>query len=294
MISVTNCPICGNSTFYKHLNCKDYTVSHESFEIIKCSNCSFHITSPRPDDSTIGSYYLSESYISHNNKAQGILDRLYLLARKYTLQWKLSLLQTYNQNSEKTLLDYGSGTGAFLEACSKNGWQTTGIEPSENARKASKYLQLSVYQSINQINSNKFNSITLWHVLEHVPDLDVTLQQLKSLLSDKGTLFIAVPNFQSSDGQHYKEYWAGYDVPRHLWHFSRENMNQLMQKNGLSIINIIPMKLDAYYISLLSEKYKSPTSGLPGMILAFKNAMLSNLRAKKTGQYSSLIYIIRK
>jgi len=295
MTSITSCPICGNNLFRPFLQCIDYTVSHEKFSLHKCSTCNFTLTSPRPTDEVIGSYYLSNDYISHSNKATSIIDHLYLLARKFTLRWKINLLTKNSEGSRKRILDYGSGTGAFLQYCTSQGWAASGVEPSENARSfCQKNNQLSVYQSINEIEEDKFNAITLWHVLEHIPDLDCILQQLKSKLSSTGTLFIAVPNHTSWDGRHYKEYWAGYDVPRHLWHFSRENMDKLLNKNGLTVTKVIPMKLDAYYISLLSEKYKRKKSTIFGMIVAFINGTRSNWQAARTGEYSSLIYIVKR
>lgn len=295
MIAVTNCPICGNHIFQDVFTCKDYTATHESFALIKCQQCQFVITSPRPSDDELGKYYLSEDYISHTNEAKTLLDKIYLAARNYTLAWKRKLILNQSTRIENKLLDYGCGTGAFLHATTKDGWKSFGVEPSAQAREeAKKITNAPVYKSVEEISNDTFDSITLWHVLEHVPDLNQLLQKLKSLLAENGTMFIAVPNHSSWDGKNYSQHWAGFDVPRHLWHFSDQNMKKLVENNGLELKQIVPMKLDAFYISLLSEKYRRGNTTIVGMTAAFINGLKSNILASRNGQYSSLIYIVRK
>ena len=295
MIHVTNCPVCGNQSFKNLFACEDYTVTHENFTLITCEQCQFVITSPRPTEQELGRYYLSEDYISHSNEAKSLIDKIYLQARNYTLAWKRRLILTHSNRAENKLLDYGCGTGAFIQATTKDNWQSFGVEPSPEAREeAKKVTQSPVYKSLDEIANQSFDVITLWHVLEHVPDLNELLQKLKSNLSDNGTMFIAVPNHLSWDGKNYREHWAGYDVPRHLWHFSDQTMKQLVENNGLKLQEIIPMKLDSFYISLLSEKYKKGKTTILGMVTAFINGLKSNMLASKSRQYSSLIYIVRK
>lgn len=295
MIHVNNCPICGNHTFQNIFTCKDYTATHETFTLIQCQQCEFVLTSPRPNDSDLGKYYLSEDYISHSIKAKSLIDKVYLTARNYALAWKRKLILNHTTRTTDKLLDYGCGTGAFIHATTKDRWQSFGVEPSLEARQqATNITHVPIYSSLDEATSHSFDAITLWHVLEHVPDLNDLLQNLKSVLAHSGTMFIAVPNHSSWDGKKYKEYWAGYDVPRHLWHFSDKTMKRLLENNGLRLQQIIPMKLDSFYISLLSEKYKTGNTTIAGMIKAFISGLKSNSLASKSGQYSSLIYIIRK
>lgn len=296
MTEVKNCPICGAQTFDNYLQCKDYTVSQETFNLVKCNGCSFVLTTPRPDDEHIGKYYQSENYISHANKAVTLVDKIYLKARDYTLKWKLNLANKYYKiHGPKTILDYGCGTGEFLKTCKDNGWNIIGVEPSDDARRQAQGTTASdINKSIESLTQVNINIITLWHVLEHIPDLDAILTQLRERLANNGTIFIAVPNHSSQDGNTYKQYWAGYDVPRHLWHFSPETMRRLLTKNGLRLEGTLPMKLDAYYISLLSEKYKHGKQSITTMIAAAFRGFFSNASARTTGQYSSLIYIVKK
>ncbi|SHH99643.1 Methyltransferase domain-containing protein [Chryseolinea serpens] len=296
MKELKSCPVCQSISFQKFITAKDYTVSRETFALVKCDSCGFIFTNPIPDPERLGEYYLSDDYISHSKKATGVIDKIYVVARSFTLKWKLGLIQKYTGNQDKTILDYGCGTGDFLKACKDKGWVVTGVEPSEKARQlATDQTGEKIAASLKDVETKEFNTITLWHVLEHIEDLNHTLQQLKDKLSPNGTLLIAVPNHAAWDGTHYGQYWAGYDVPRHLWHFTQQTMTTLLTKNNLKLDDIVPMKLDAYYISLLSEKYKANgKAGLAGMIIAAANGLRSNLSARKNKNYSSLIYIVRK
>jgi 2-polyprenyl-3-methyl-5-hydroxy-6-metoxy-1,4-benzoquinol methylase len=294
-VIVSICPACGANNWNDFLACKDYTVSQEIFTLKQCGTCSLVVTSPRPSNDNLGKYYLSEDYISHADKPAGLVDRIYVFFRLFALRWKIELI-TRELQGNKNLLDYGCGTGNFLRAAHQSGWTITGVEPSTIARTAAqRNTGGTIAESLDPLQDKTFATITLWHVLEHVPDLDETLCKLTSLLEETGTLFIAVPNHTSSDGQHYKSLWAGYDVPRHLWHFTPENMKILISKHGLKLKRIVPMKLDAFYVSMLSEKYKNNQKlGPMQMIRAFFAGWRSNNSASKTGAYSSLIYILTK
>jgi len=289
--SVIICPICEGKNFTSYFDCIDYTKSKEKFSIVKCIACNFLITSPRPDSSSLGKYYESENYISHTNSSKSFSDNIYKQVRTFTLKWKLNVIKSYKQNGK--LLDYGCGTGEFLNSCRMAKWQCAGIEPSQVAREQASHLtQLPVVKSLDQIATEKFDVITLWHVLEHVEVLNETMSELKARLAEGGIIFIAVPNHESADAKKYKSYWAGYDVPRHLWHFSQSTMSKLLIKNGLKLLNTTPMKQDSFYVSLLSEKYRQPNASLIiHMVKAFIVGLQSNLEAKKNRNYSSLVYI---
>ncbi len=291
--SVTTCPICRGNNFEPFNQCIDFTTSKEEFAIVTCKACHFLITSPRPDSSSIGRYYQSENYISHTNSSKNLIDKIYKAVRSFTLQWKLNLIQSHKPNGK--ILDYGCGTGEFLNTCKIANWVCAGVEPSVSAReKAAQLTNLNIAVSLDEINHSKFDVITLWHVLEHVENLNEKLSELKSYLAEDGTIFIAVPNHESLDAKRYKSYWAGYDVPRHLWHFSHSTMNKLLTSHGLKLLNTIPMKQDSFYVSLLSEKYLNPKANILILaIKAFAMGLRSNLAAKRNRNYSSLVYIAK-
>ncbi|HQQ95664.1 MAG TPA: class I SAM-dependent methyltransferase [Cyclobacteriaceae bacterium] len=286
---VNSCPICQGNQFTTLHTSKDYTSSAELFTVKQCTGCSLVLTSPRPVESQASLYYQSSNYISHQAKAASFLDRIYHAARYFTLKWKYNLIRPYAQGS---LLDVGCGTGAFLTYCQNKGIHVTGIEPSD-ARLS--ITGITTYKTLNEIPAQPFTVITLWHVLEHMYPLRESIQQLSNNLAHNGTIFIAVPNRLSLDAKTYDNNWAAWDVPRHIWHFSEDNMKDLMQRCGLQVKEITPMKLDAFYVALLSERYLG-TSKIPAfqIIRALYQGLRSNLSARRTGQYSSLIYRITR
>lgn len=292
MVDIVECPVCQSRTLTPHRLCKDFTVSHETFPVIVCAECSLGITTPRPDTEKLGDYYRSEEYISHSGKSSGLMGPLYKTARSFALNWKTRLIRTYQKNG--SALDFGCGTGEFLSALKNQGWTIAGVEPSSLARtKAQNHTGEKIFTAVTEIPEQPFDVITAWHVIEHVPDLQQTIASLRQHLKKDGTIFIAVPNYESPDAQKYKDYWAAYDVPRHLWHFSKKSMTQLLQSNGLKVQEILPMKLDAFYVSMLSENYlNSNTASMSTMLRGFLSGMRSNMKAG-SDNFSSLIYIAR-
>lgn len=292
MLTIDKCLVCGSDSFEPFLVCKDYTVSQENFNIVSCKSCGFKFTNPRPENSVIGDYYKAEEYVSHSNTTKGVVNKLYHSVRNYTLKQKLKLISSYV--SRGTMLDYGSGTGMFLNVCKNDGWETYGMEPDDNARKMSIEKGLDVFSDKDKVSDRiadkKFNAITLWHVLEHVTDMEATLSFFKSKLNNDGVLIIAVPNHVSYDAQYYKEFWAAYDVPRHLHHFDINSMTSLVEKAGFKFQESKPMKFDSFYVSMLSEKYKT---GSVNLVKAFLVGLTSNFKAKDTHSYSSTIYIFK-
>jgi 2-polyprenyl-3-methyl-5-hydroxy-6-metoxy-1,4-benzoquinol methylase len=294
MHRLSTCPVCEQTNFRAFLSCRDYTVSHETFSLEQCMTCGFVMTNPQPEQAELPRYYQSDAYISHSNKSQNLVDRAYKISRAFSIRWKYQLLKKHSLKDPETILDYGCGTGSFLEYCQRKGMQVAGVEPSSTARDiAINHTHAQVVADIDEAK-NTFDVITLWHVLEHVSDLNNTLEKIKGKLGKNGTMFIAVPNLQSRDAKKYTKHWAAFDVPRHLWHFSKTTMTKLVEKHQLTLNDIVPMRLDAYYVSLLSEKYRTGTNGLTTMGNALTQGWKSNNTAAKTGEYSSLIYIVRK
>lgn len=286
------CPLCNSVSISNFLICKDHLVSGESFAVNYCKNCTLQFTNPRPDNTILNNYYQSKNYISHTNKGNNLVNFIYKLARKFTLKRKLKLVNHYAIHGR--ILDVGCGTGDFLHTCKNNRWIITGVEPDLKARQmAEDVTRNSIYDALDKVTSkDKFDAITLWHVLEHLPDLHSTMISLKSLLKSKGKLFIALPNVESYDARKYKESWAAYDVPRHFYHFNRKSFDFLVKEHDLQIEDILPMKLDAFYIAILSEKYKNNKSNL---IKSIMTGLKSNRYARKhNDNYSSLIYILKK
>ena len=283
-----------NSTDKKlYLNVKDHSVSGEEFQLRYNEEFDFLETYPQPSEDVLGNYYESEDYISHTDSKRNSFERAYHFIKSIALKRKLKLINSFSSD-EKNLLDIGCGTGDFLKIAKDNNWNVAGIEPNENARSiANAKTNHSVFSvdKLSKFEPQSFDVITLWHVLEHLPNLKSQIELFESLLKPKGRLVIAVPNYKSYDAKHYKEFWAAFDVPRHLWHFSQISISKLFATKHMNVEKTLPMSFDAYYVSLLSEKYKYKSMN---PISAFWIGWKSNFKARQTGEYSSLIYCIKK
>ncbi len=293
---LTKCPLCKSGLFLNHQLVEDHSVSGEKFILCQCKNCSLIFTNPRPDENSIMKYYDSEDYISHQDNSNTLINVIYKTVRKYTLKSKISWINEHT-NIPGRILDYGCGTGYFLQAAKKKGWSCFGIEPNQIARQKARDFGLTVFENINQIKKEKkFDAITLFHVLEHIHSLTKTLQNIIKQLKNSGTLFLAVPNVESFDATFYKEEWAGLDVPRHLYHFTQTSMHILAEEMSLKIIDQKPMVFDSYYVSMLSEKYKNKESNkLISLLYAISTGLKSNKWARNNKKnYSSILFILKK
>ncbi len=292
------CPVCeGTGTLIKnHKAVRDNSLTGEVFSISRCTDCEALITDPRPRATDIGRYYEFPDYVSHRDDAPGFINRLYQLARRYTTKQKIRLINSVINptkeaaNAQRSVLDYGCGTGFFLNEAKLNGWRTTGLEVNKSARDAAENrLGAPIASDLHDIAQHqKFDVITLWHVLEHIHDLSATFGTLVKHLETDGTIIVAVPNPESADALEYQEMWAAYDVPRHLYHFPAKAIQMLVGRHGGTVETMIGQPMDAYYIGLLSEKYRGGHA-----LLGILNGFKSNIRALSNHKYSSIIYIIK-
>lgn len=272
-----------------YLTVKDHSVSKETFNLYHDKTIDLVYTYPQPDENTLPKYYESEDYISHTDSKRTLFEKAYHFVKGIALKNKLNLINSL-QDSKGKILDIGAGTGEFLTVAKEDGWECIAVEPSQKAKAIGVKKGVSYTDSTTVLEDHSCDVITMWHVLEHVPNLDNQIIELKRLLKPNGTILIAVPNFNSFDAKHYGIYWAAYDVPIHLWHFSKTAIKMIFQKQDLELKKVLPMKFDAFYISLLSEKYKT---GKMNFIKAFFIGLQSNWKAKQNMEFSSHIYVIK-
>lgn len=294
-IHTNSCPVCGNAELIPFLTCKDYLATQEMFEIMHCKACGFAFTQDFPSEDVIEKYYDAPEYISHSDTNKGIINILYHLARKIALRSKSKIVLKYTSVKTGTLLDIGSGTGYFLDKMKAKKWIVTGVEKSDAARMYAKQkfdINCQNSEYLYEISGKTKDVITMWHVLEHLEHLNSVMEHLHKIVKNDGTIIIALPNKDSLDAVSYKQYWAAYDVPRHLWHFSPSDFIHLANRHQFDVIDIKPMYFDAFYISMLSEKNKGT---LLGTFIGLVKGGLFFLRSLKNKKAcSSLIYILKK
>ena len=266
----------------------DHAISGETFSLKKHPDLDMWMTFPTPEN--LQSYYESEDYLSHSDKRATLFEKCYQWVKSVRTKRKLSWLRRTLGSTGK-LLDVGTGTGEFIKAAKAKGWKVSGVEPNPSARKIALEKGIDVVAYLGDMKSGDFDVVTLWHVLEHLPNLEESIGKIKALIKPNGILVLALPNYKSWDAQHYGPYWAGYDVPRHLWHFSKSSVLTLFGNSGFELEKIRPMYMDAFYISLLSEKYRHRKMRWASAIF---NGIRSNIDAIRTKEHSSLVYVLKR
>lgn len=296
-ISIESCPICGSNHIEKAFDAIDHFVSRQHFPVCDCRECGFRFTNNFPSEDTIGKYYDSPDYISHSDSYKGMFNKLYHLMRKCMLTHKVNLVSRYTEGQNRRLLDIGCGTGYFLQAAKERGFTVAGIEKNDKARALAIThfgLEVKDEKSFFKIADSSFHMVTLWHVLEHLEKLNESIDKIGEILTPDGTVVIALPNYRSFDAKYYKETWAAYDTPRHLWHFTPDTLGKLLSKHNMKVIRKYRMPLDAFYVSLLSEQYRGSKTWMK-YLRAFaigKAGFLFSLFDLR--QSSSIIYIVKK
>jgi len=286
------CPWCGSENAQLHIELKDLFLTQETFKILECKDCGLLYTTPRPNKDEIGKYYKSEEYYSHQENKTGFIPKVYEKVKSINLKNKYYIVTEKAKKGK--ILDIGCGVGDFLHTMEQRAWEATGVEPSEEAKAiAKKRIKAEVLSSEEQENlaDDSFDVITMWHVLEHVDALRWQIQQLYRLCKPGGRIIIALPNYKSYDGQYYKAEWAAYDVPRHLNHFNKETLIKIFEESHLKHVKTEKLHWDAYYISYMSEKYCHHS--LP-LVKGAIRGMISNCKARKSGEWSSLVYIFER
>lgn len=295
MASITHseCPLCGSVQIQDIEKIKDHSHTGEEFMVSKCTDCDFHFTQNAPDAASIGPYYKSENYVSHSDTQKGLFFKAYHMVRNYMLKKKRKLVEQSASQSQGNLLDIGTGTGYFPNEMKQSGWKVQGIEQDPDTRKyASEKFGFEVHDTtqLNKFEADQFDAVTMWHVLEHVHDLNGYIQQIHSILKEDGVFVVAVPNHKSFDAEFYGKNWAAWDIPIHLWHFHPETMKKLMEKHSFEVQSVLPMPFDAVYVSMLSEQYKSGTK-IPGLFKGINFALNGKYTPERC---SSVIYVIKK
>jgi 2-polyprenyl-3-methyl-5-hydroxy-6-metoxy-1,4-benzoquinol methylase len=295
VITHDKCPLCKSSAIKKRFACVDEFATGEQFDIFECTACGFAFTQNVPDEKEIDRYYESPTYISHSNTSKGFVNRVYHIVRRIMLQKKARKVEMLTGLKNGRLLDYGAGTGHFARLMETRGWSVTAIEKNGKARELALKefgFEMRPVEALSTIKDKELDVVTMWHVMEHIQEPDRMWDELRRILGDKGIAIIAVPNSASYDALKYKEHWAAYDVPRHLWHFTPSTIAQWGEKHGFVLDGQYTMPFDGFYISMLSEQYKgSRLHTIRGFWNGFKGWLL---QCRRSSASSSIIYVFRK
>ncbi|MGA2847253.1 MAG: class I SAM-dependent methyltransferase [Candidatus Acidiferrales bacterium] len=214
-VDSARCQACGGTLRVRFTTVRD-PQTREVFSILECTNCGLGQTAPRPED--LAKYYRGYYGGRHGKTAS------------YCARRRVRILREVGGSTAGHLLDVGCGDGTFLLAARAAGWSVAGTEMNTApARQAG----LDVYAAISDVRSlAPFDSITLWHTFEHLTDPRATLGEIRGLLSPKGVLIIAVPNAGGLQARTFGAKWFHLDVPRHLYHFTRSSLANLLRSEG--------------------------------------------------------------
>ena len=269
------------------LKIRDHFLTKEVFNVVE------HIegvlkTEPDLDEKTLKKYYDSSQYSSHNNIG-GCIGFLYSLSARIMLRFKFRVLAKHI-NKESLIVDFGCGTGGFMSSLKKKKYNVVGVDSNKKARDKCLEKKLTTFKSIKDFKEN-IDAITFWHSFEYVSNPNEILNQIINQSKNNLTVVIALPNYRSFDAKHYGAFWAAYDVPRHRFHYSARGIKKLMKSYGFECLKTKPMLLDAFYISIMSEKYKkSKLSFVKGIMVG----LISNLAGLFSSSYSSSVFVFKK
>jgi SAM-dependent methyltransferase len=293
MTAKHKCLVCGSQDLEASLRCKDHLTGKDSFEIYGCKACGLKFTMDPPSEGEIPEYYDTGDYISHSDSKKGLVNTLFHFTRRLMLTRKRKIIARVTGSKTGTLLDIGCGTGYFASFMKDKGWDVSGLEPNEKARDfAINNFDLKVYSGTEDLAAlnEHYDCVTLWHVFEHFHDPVKYLSFIRRMLKPGASCIIAMPNCGSFDAKHYRQFWAAWDVPRHLWHFTPDVFNIFCENNGFNITKIIKLPADVFYISILSERYRG--ANLPFLSGTLKGLWFSLLALFNKKGSSSLIYIL--
>ena len=289
------CPLCGASGQIPYANCTDFTVSKESYTLLRCPECGVVYTLDPPSEDEMTRYDKLNLKLKLGDKPKGLTQKLYYRVRAYMLGWKARMVEKLAYRTRGSLLNYGAKTGFFSHKMERRGWKVTSVERYHEERLFS--LEMFHHRMIDvpemdSLHAGTFDVITMWHVFEHTHHPNELLSRFYELLRPGGILVMACPNIRSTDAMHYGPYWAAYDVPRHLWHFDPNSINILAHRHGFTLMHHEKMPFDSFYISVLSEKHmRHKLAFIRGILYGLHSWRISLTRRSRS---SSIVYVFRK
>lgn len=237
------CNLCGSTEAEVAITAQDFLLERPDAQVqfVKCDRCGLFYQNPRPTPEEMMSHYPSnyEPFDLHPDDERS--SRLERIAVNYGLSKRRGLILRYRKSGR--ILDVGCATGLFLHVMNMDAnWDAHGVEPNNYAATiAQERYGLNVHHGTleqAQYPARSFDVVTLWDVLEHVHDPAATLDEIHRILKSDGLLILRVPNGISRDAGLFKETWAGWDPPRHLYVFTPDTLTKLLAKQGYAILDL--------------------------------------------------------
>lgn len=268
---------------------KDY-ISGEIFKIKKCKKCNLIYTAIESSEFSAQEYY-SDDYYRKNERYSYIFS----VINSYLIRRRVSKLDVYSKKAGYAL-DIGCGQGYFLKELSDNGWDCTGIEVSErSAYFAKKNLGLKVLtenDSLKNLESDSFDVICLWHVLEHIEEFESTLKEAQRVLSQDGELLLSVPNIGSWEAKYGKGDWFHLDVPRHVVHFSEETLNAFLKSAGLKIKRKSYFTPEYDFFSFIQTVQNKMGIEMNLLYRMLRKGTISNMKKSKWQKFQKIVTLL--
>ncbi len=284
------CPVCGGESRPESLVGEQdaWPSSRDRFTLCACAVCGSRFIDPVTIPHPIGHYYPDDYYGSTQEKYRGVFQKLSDAFRR----WRFRSVYGGSGGGARSVLDFGCGRGVMLAAFKENGWNAKGVEFSAaSAALVKKDFGIDVLHgpdAIEQLGAEKFDLITLFHVLEHVPDPRATIRRLAAHLGAGGRFVIEVPNYCGAQRFLFGTSWWHLDPPRHLVHFTKDSLVRMLERLDLKV-KVVSTFSSEYSVFCFLQSLLSRITRRPNRLHVFLRATPG---AEKPGGVETVLTIL--